>query len=132
MAFTQGDWDHAIALGRKSIELNPRDGDGLSGTGLHLLFHGLYAESRELIERAIAIYPDSPSLAYRYRGIIEWRATGNAEAALAQRERTPVGLRDPRFFCDQAIFRFQKRDLRGASADFAVARDLARKEARST
>ena len=131
LAFAQGDWDQTIALGKKAIELNPRDGDLLSVAGLRLYQHGSYAESRELIERIFAIYPDSPSNAYRHRGIIEWRATGNAEAALAQHERTPVGVRDSLFFRDPANLRLQKRDLRGAIADFAQARDLARKEAPS-
>src|SRR5262249_39992515 len=91
----QGKFDDAIQNQREAVRLDPRSSDGLRELADSLMWTRRYAEADGVIERAMAIAPDSPFESIS-KAVLHEAWKGESQLARAVLSELRGGLR-PRF-----------------------------------
>ena len=119
----RGQIDKAIALCRKSIELDPNDARGHRFLGIILNSRGEQAEAEVVIRKAIALDPTGPGNHY----VLAWLLDKREDLAGAAAEyRTTIALdpTDPGNHYALAWTLERREDLAGAAAEYRKAIEL--------
>jgi TolB-like protein/DNA-binding winged helix-turn-helix (wHTH) protein/cytochrome c-type biogenesis protein CcmH/NrfG len=84
-----GNFEAAIALNRRAVEIDPLSVTAHLSMGMHAYYGGHPAMAMDAFQKALAISPNAPAAHYLL-GLV-YLATSHSQQALAEFERDPVG-----------------------------------------